>query len=328
VFNGQVTALQNGAQGATMFNTFADFLLGLPSRAGSVFQFWNPNSVWSKTYALYAQDTWQISRQLTLNIGLRWEAYPFATRDHGGVSRFDPADGNIYFGGVGSVPVNTGASTGPGEFLPRLGLAYRLNEKTVIRSGYGMSADPRPYIDFRSAYPVSAAWEMPAAKDATGKDNAYLPVTTLRQGLVGRPALDLGNGVMRLPANTGTTTWPKDVRRKYIQSWNLTIERELPGGFMATAGYVGTRAVGVMGFMAANWGVPGGGNAGRVLAKFGLKADVNMIQPFKTATYDALQTQLTRRWKSSQFGMVYTFSKALNYNDNDGGPRIQYPAEW
>jgi hypothetical protein len=133
---------------------------------------------------------------------------------------------------------------------------------------------------------------------------------------------------MRLPANTGTTTWPKDVRRTYIQSWNLTIERELPGGFMATAGYVGTRAVGVMGFMAANWGVPGGGNAGRVLAKFGLKADVNMIQPFKTATYDALQTQLTRRWKSSQFGMVYTFSKALNYNDNDGGPRIQYPAEW
>ncbi len=328
VFDGQATALQNGTAGANMYNSWAAFLLGLPSRAGSVFQFWNPNSVWMKTYAFYAQDTWQATRKLTLTLGLRWEDYPFPTRDHGGVSRFDPTDGNIYFGGVGSVPVDTGASTGPGLFLPRLGIAYRLDDKTVIRSGYGMSADPRPYIDFRSAYPVSAAWEMPAAKDATGKDNTYLPVTTLRQGLVGRPVLALGNGIMKLPSNTGTTTWPKDVMRKYIQSWNFMVERELPQGFMAQAGYVGTRATGAMGFMAANWGYPGLGNAGRILSKFGLTADVNIIEPFKTATYDALQTQLTRKWKASQLGIVYTFSKALNYQDNDGGPRIQYPGAW
>jgi outer membrane receptor protein involved in Fe transport len=102
-------------------------------------QFVNPDSVYMHAYSLYAQHQSQVSRKLTVNFGLRWGWYPFPTRDHGGVSRFDPADGNIYIGGHGNVPVDTGAISRPGE-SPRFGIAYRLTEKTIIRSGFGLSA--------------------------------------------------------------------------------------------------------------------------------------------------------------------------------------------
>jgi hypothetical protein len=83
-----------------------------------------------------------------------------------------------------------------------------------------------------------------------------------------------------------------------------------------------------MGFININAGPPGTGNSGRPLfAPFGIFANVNSIQPYGTTTYDALQATVTRRWAGSQFGTSYTWSKAINYADNDGGPRIQDPSQ-
>ncbi|MEP7339715.1 MAG: hypothetical protein ABI977_18400, partial [Acidobacteriota bacterium] len=69
------------------------------------------------------------------------------------------------------------------------------------------------------------------------------------------------------------------------------------------------------------------GNAGRALARFGLTADINEILPYQTATYDAFQATLNRRLASSIFGVAYTWSKAINFADNDANPRIQYYPE-
>jgi hypothetical protein len=83
-----------------------------------------------------------------------------------------------------------------------------------------------------------------------------------------------------------------------------------------------------MGFNNINAGPPGTGNAGRPLAvKFGLVADINSIQPYGDLTYDSLQALVTRRWASSLFGAAYTWSKTMNYADNDQGPRIQFLPE-
>lgn len=324
VFNGNVTRRQNDAISTAesqQLHSWADFLLGLPTSAGKVDQLRNPNAVYMQSYALYARDHWRINRKITLSYGLRWERYPFPTKDNTGINRFDPTDGNIYTGGLDNVPRDTGASSGPGQFLPRIGIAYQWNDKTVIRGGYGQSADPRPFIDFRNAYPIVNAWSMP-----TINNNNFIPVTTFRQGLINNtPVVNINQGILRLPANTGTTTYPETAMRKEIHSWNFIIQRELPWNFVAELGYVGTRAVGQMGFININASAPGAGNTGRPLAVlFGYTSDINQIQPYGTATYDALQSQLTRRWRGSILGFVYTWSKAINYADNDANPRIQY----
>jgi hypothetical protein len=330
-FSGNATRLQGNASSiaeSQLFHSWADFLLGMPTAAGKVDQLRNPNSVWWKQYALYARDHWQIGRRATLTYGLRWERFPVPRKDNTGINRFDPDSGLVFTGGLSGIPFDSGADSGAGLFLPRVGIAFRLNDKTVIRGGYGQSADPRPFQDVRNAYPIANIWSMTTIK-FNGADNSFIPVTTLRQGLINTSTPpDVNVGVIPLPANTGTTTFPKTPMRDRIHSFNFFIERELPSKFTAQVGYVGTRAVNQMGFININAGPPDTGNDGRPLfVKFKLTADINSIQPYGTTTYDALQALLTRRFGNSVFGTAYTWSKAINFADNDGGPRIQYLPE-
>jgi hypothetical protein len=330
-FSGNATRQQGNAASIAenqQFHSWADFLLGMPTAAGKVDQLRNPNSVWWKQYALYARDHWQIGRRMTLTYGLRWERFPVPRKDTTGINRFDPDTGQVCTGGLSGVPFNSGAESGSGLFLPRVGIAFRLNDKTVIRGGYGQSADPRPFQDVRNAYPIANIWSMPVII-FNGTNNAFIPVTTLRKGLINTSTPpDINNGILALPANTGTTTFPKEPMRDRIHSFNFFIERELPWKFTTQVGYVGTRAVNQMGFININAGPPGTGVNGRPLfIKFGLQADINSIQPYGTTTYDSLQALVTRRWGNSIFGTAYTWSKTINYADNDGGPRIQYLPE-
>jgi len=347
VFNGTPTALeacnaantganvcaQPGASttvaGANAFNAWASFLLGQPSQAGKADQLRNPNSVWWQQYALYARDHWQIGRRLTLTYGMRWERFPIPRKDHTGINRFDPATGQVITGGLSGLPFDGGATSGSGLFLPRIGIAFRYNDKTVFRGGYGQSSDPRPFQDVRNAFPIVNIWSMPSVSfNGLSGTSGFIPVTTLRQGLINTStAPDLTQGSIPLPPNTGTTTFPKNPMRDRIHSFNFFVERQLPAKFVAQVGYVGTRANGQMGFVNINPSAPGTADAGRPLIGFGINADVVSIQPFADTTYDGLQSQLTRRWASSLLGVAYTWSKTLNFADNDGGPRIAYLPE-
>lgn len=335
-FNGLVTELQGdpNAPKDARFNSWAQFLLGLPTGAGKVDQLRNPNSLIMPSWSAYAQDTWQVTRNFTAMIGVRWELYVWPTRPNGlGVSRFDPTDGFVYNGGVGGTPRNTFASSGSGNFVPRLGLTYRFKEKTVLRAGYGQSVDPTSFINFRNSYPIVNAWQMPAII-FNGKQNTALPVTTLRQGLINSaPVPDLTAGKLPLPSNTGTTTYPKDQKRHVLHSWNLAVQRELKPWLTAQVAYVGTWVIQQPGFININAGAPGTGDRGRALFLNGLNllTDISSVQPYGDTTYNGLQAELRVRSGSAQAGAAYTFSKTINYFDNQGGngpgvggPAIQY----
>ncbi len=325
-FTGGLTVLNAaGAPGTNAFNGFADFLLGLPQGMGKDVQYINPAAVRMPGYGFYARDQWQVTRKLTVNYGARFERYPFATRDHRGGERYDAVTDKVLIGGVGSTPRDTGVDVGLGQIAPRLGIAYRANDRTVFRAGYGISVDPDSFRRMRDSYPATISSQFSGA-------STFQAAGTLRTGIPAVQGPSLNQGVIDLPLAVGTTTFPETFNRGYIQSFNFTIQRDIGAGFNLQAGYVGTRAIRQTALVNINTADAGGGNAGRALAlKFpGRIGNITMYTPFNTSNYNSLQTQLRRQLAGGgMFGLSYTWSKALSYADNnDSGLSWNLPQHW
>lgn len=357
-FNGSPTAA-NPSSPSNPFNSFAQFLFGLPTRAGKAVLLHNPVALRWKQYSWYAQDQWQVIPKLTLTLGLRWEYYPFGYGDNGlGLPVFNPADGNVYIGGSGDVPMNSGVDAGKGMFLPRVGFAYRATPKTVIRAGYGISADPNNYHFLRNAYPSTIT------SDPAGGGSRQTPIISLTgTNAVGNlaslpvglaplivPLPDISTGVIALPNGAGDRTWVRDFRRGYIQSFNFTVQQEL-AGVSIEAGYVGSRAVRPLANVNLNssqicpisafpdpvnhpWNAANcvADGYGRILNVNGHSwGGIGAMMPFGRNWYDSLQTKVSRRFKGgTQVGLAYTFSKSLNYTENEdlSGLFEHFPAYW
>ena len=91
----------------------------------------------------YGQDTWRVTRNLTLNLGLRWELYfPEAVNGPGNGALMNLTDGYLHVAGIGGIPSDMGwGIDNEKQFAPRIGVTYQLDPKTVIRAGYGRSFD-------------------------------------------------------------------------------------------------------------------------------------------------------------------------------------------
>src|SRR5262249_17354119 len=148
----------------------------------------------------------------------------------------------------------------------------------------------------------------------------------LADGLPAISTPDPGNGVLDIPGTFAVTTTPKDFNRGYIQSWNFTMQKQLPGNFTAQAGYVATRSTRQIGYLDVNSGqVIGAGNAGRPLqAKYGRAAATTLVTPLGTTQYNSLQATVQRRFSGGfQFEGNYTWSKVMGYAINsDSGPNF------
>ncbi|MCM3870485.1 MAG: TonB-dependent receptor [Pyrinomonadaceae bacterium] len=324
-FGGAVTAL-NGGPAASRVNAVAQYLLGIADRSGKVIQNSNPNALRWHTWSAYVRDSWQVNPNLTLNFGARWEHYPFPTTDHGGVKLFNPATGNVLIGGNGSTPIDLGVDVGWGQIVPRFGLAYRWGDKTVIRAGYGMSTDSNNWRFFRNNWPLVSNADLQGASAFVPSSSLHPVTLTPYPGLgVGIPAAvvpNLSSGNVPLPNNTGIggATIPFDFNRGYTHSYNLTVQRELPWGFVGEAAYVGNRAIRFLTNENINAAPVGGGNPGRPLfVQFGKNwGDVGCLCPDTNSYYDALQAKLNRRLTEGfSMGVAYTFSKAINSIDNE-----------
>ncbi len=346
-FNGFVT----GLQGTTpdWANSWADFLLGLSSGTGKARELFNPTALRWSQWAWYVRDQWQATSKLTVDLGLRWEYYPFGYSDNGkGLRLLNLQTGNVALGGYGSTPVGDGMDAGNGQFLPRVGLAYRLTPSTVLRGGYGMSADAYSWHVLRNAYPAvildtngpvtgSSADYVPAASltglNGTGLGGGAYAVPT---GIVLQPLPDLSSGLTPLPQTVGTTTFANPYKRGYINSFNFTVEHEFTKDLVFQTGYVGTYAVRAPVNINANASLPGTGSAGGLLSQaytqLGLctpcnyTGGINEILPFQNTRYDSLQTKVTYHIAGgSSAGFAWTWSKAIDYADNEDLGSVAFP---
>lgn len=315
-FTGGITAL-NGGPAPNQFNTYAAYLLGLPQIVGKSVQVFDPSDPRERQYGMYFRDRWQATRNLTLTLGLRWEYFPLTTRGpRRGIERYDFDTDKVLVGGYGSVPHNAGIATSKRLFAPRLGMAYRMGSAGVLRAGYGISYEPYPLAaSFLFPYPVMVSQDFNGA-------NTFVPYSPIERGIPAIATPDLSTGVVPLPLTATTQTLRAGkFTRGYIQSFNLTLERQLRWGFVGSAGYVGTRTIHQMASLNVNAAEPGGGQAGRPLsARFGRRVDLTVIQPFQTGTYDSLQARLDRRFEHGlSTKIAYTFGKAINWTDDSAG---------
>lgn len=297
------------------FNAQAAFLLGMPYQVSKSLQ-WSKMTGFAYQLGFYFRDNWQVTRKLTLNLGVRYELYPMMTRSgYGGIEQWDQNTNMVLLGGRGDNPKDLGIKTSKKMFAPRIGFAYRINEDTVIRSGYGLTYNPMPFTrPLRGFYPLTVA------QDFVGS-NTYVPFGTTEAGIPAFTGPDLSQPAIPLPPTAQMRTIAGDeVTRGYVQSWNFFIERRLPGAFLLSAGYVGTNTIRSFVDWDVNAASPGGGNSGRPFsAQFGRTATTWYWNGMANTNYNALQLALNHNIGAGlTMKVAYTWSKAFNMADDDG----------
>jgi hypothetical protein len=324
---GNGTTGLNGGPSLTQFNAYGGFLLGLPSNMAKSLQY-EKMSAFNLQLGLYVRDTWQISPKLTMNLGLRWEKYPMQTRGgRGGIELWDPDTNIVSLGGAGGNPKDLGISTSSKMFAPRIGLAYKITDKMVIRSGYGITYNPMPLArPLRGFFPLTIAQEFPSA-------NGFSFVRPIEAGIPEFSGPDPNEGEVELPATAlNRSISGNELNRGYVQSWNLIVESELPGKFIGSVGYVGTATVRSFGDLNINYSTPGGGTAGRLFyGAYGRTADTLAWNGGFSTNYHGLQTTINRRAADGlTIKGAYTFSAAINQTDDDGWAGVSWndPAQF
>ena len=355
-FSGAITQLKGGPSN-NQYNSWADFLLGLGYNMDKDYVYLNPGTTRESEFAAYARDNWQVTKKLSINYGVRWEYYPIPTVSHFGSANFNWTLDTAYLGGVGGVPSSAYMTTGPGQVEPRLGIAYRLTEKTVIRTGYGMASDPYALNYMAWIYPAIISEQYAGGNSytpggylgpSTGPSGTWVGPTAPAGGLVsGIPAItfpSLSQGSYVLPFNLGTYGYPNKYNRGYEEAWNIFIQHEFAHNLNAQIGYIGNHMVRAGEFINMNAGYPGGGNAGTPVdaacqvapvpsycnftAANPLGGNANSMTingPYSGGNYNALATQLNRRVAGSLLGTSFTWSKTIDNDDTEANTGVTWP---
>jgi hypothetical protein len=322
-FNGGPTQLRGG-QGGNFYNTFASFLLGLPSEAGRLKLNVAPYTTRSWQYSFYVRDQWQVGPKVTLSFGTRYEYFPIPTRADRGLERYNLETNMMEIGGLGDVPQDLGIKMQKNLFAPRVGATYRITESAVLRGGFGITNDPYSLSrSMRTNHPILLnLYDEP--------EHSFTWVRPIEEGIPIISDPDLGSGLIPVPGNVTVVTLPDEFKRGRIWSWNAAFEKELMWSLVGEVAYIGTRQIDQLGQREQNWSPIGGGSAGRQLfQKFGRTAATILIAPIGNTHYNALQTRISRRFRDGfSFNVNYTLSKAVGLagaSNSDQAPRVRIP---
>ena len=224
----------------------ATFLLGLPT--GGQLSLDPSLAASQKSHGLYIQDDWKALRNLTINLGMRWDYATPWTERYNQLGFFDPAftdpltgrKGLLRFTGVNGAPRE---QTNPNRtnVAPRIGLAWQFQKNMVMRAGYGMFYFPGSggvgagASDLGSGFltQTSVFLGPPVAAPNTPPVGASLG-NAFQAGFFFPPSASVGSGI---------TTAFRDWATPLNQQWNFNLQRTLPKGLLLEAAYVGNRGM-------------------------------------------------------------------------------------
>lgn len=309
-FSGAATTL-NGGPGANNYNQVADFILGFPSSETASQQIEQPfYTLRTWNFAIYARDQWQVNRKLTVNYGLRWEKYPIPRETSKGFNDYNPSTNTVTECGVGGQPINCGVTDSNLLFAPSIGIAYRLTDTFVARAGFSISPQQN------NAVAQSGVLAFPDELNASfSGPNSYTPVGSISNGIPTLTLPALVSGQLTPPAGTGNLfVEPRHFVRGYVESYNVSLQKEFFRGWTVQAGWVGTHLVHGITMYNLNYGQLGGGTASEPQAKYGITGGVTFVDPIASDVYESLQMRLVKRFSHGfQSQIAYTYSHDIGF---------------
>ena len=297
-FNGTYTGISLG-----------DFLLGSPSNATLSTQL--VGAMRFRNYMFYAQDDWKVTPKLTVNIGLRYEFTTPWWEKHNNMNTLvlnpGPNFGAIQTAGYCGSSLSCRGLTDLNwlNFAPRLGFAYRLEHKTVIRGAVGtfyggqgaLGANGREINNWPFSYSVATA------------GTSTTPALVLSQGFP--PGITKVSSMP--PANSTWDVWAKYFPEPTIYQWNLTVERELVQGLALTAAYVGSSSSYLSG--SYNWNGAPPGPAATIVSRRPIPQwnTITLQTPYGHASYNGMNVQVEKRFAAGlNFTAGFTWSHTID----------------
>ena len=246
-FNTNPTSNQGAPKGTSQGGLgIATFMLGEPTQFGRYVSTSTNAKEFQKRTFFYAQDTWRATHALTLNLGLRYELYfPETVNAAGNGSLMNLTDGYMHVAGIGGIGSNLGWGLSYAKaFAPRIGAAYQLNDKTVIRAGYGRSFDTGV---FGSIFGHVVTQNLPVlanqSVNPTGGATSYAFALSAGPPAPTFPTVP-SNGLLPAEAYTGGVNpkiRPNPLRFPTIDAWNAALQRALSPSLTLTIAYVGNK---------------------------------------------------------------------------------------
>jgi hypothetical protein len=321
-------------------NALASFLLGYVRSFQQGYGEWKDTTI--TTVSMYVQDDYHVSRRLTLNLGLRWDPYlPWRENEnrtelfslsnyYAGVRSqvYTNAPAGLLFPGDPSVP-SAGLNANYHYFAPRFGFAYDVagDGKTSIRGGFGMFYDsvPANTMSNRMVDLTPFSPQINLTQPQGTFSNPYLGITNPFPGQWPPPKNSAFPGPV-LAVTYDTSNNFKGVS-PLLYTWNLMIERQLPSGWLARGGYVGSHGTHMMESIELNPSVyiPGsslGADARRILPGY---SNVTQVSYDINSSFNSLQLTGERTYRGGLTVLAnYTWSKSID--DLPGTQAIAGPA--
>jgi hypothetical protein len=311
-FNREFTAIP--ANRAATGDGLAEFMLGMA--AGGTIGNENGEDMWANTLAMFVQDDWKISKNLTLNLGMRYDIFYAATFTNPTVSRFIPdlsnTGANARLQQVRVDKGGCGCRNDFNNFAPRLGLAWKLKDKTVVRAGAGV------------IYAQPDSIQVGARATNQAPDFVEIGFATLDR-IAPRLTLSGGFPTVQLPATSvpGPALVSIDIPQEFLptqysQQWFLDVQHQLPFDTLLTLGYNGNATRQMLAGVDFNlpFNIAPGPTpvASRRLWPF--YNSVTRQLPLGVLSYNAMTVKVEKRFsKGLTFLSAYTWSKTLDNVD-------------
>ncbi len=275
-------------------NAVADLLLGLPTLTlRTIID--NPMALRASAWNAYFQDDWRVTARLTLNLGLRYELNRPPADAENRFTFFDPATRALVRAGSAGYP-RSGFRGDHNNFAPRAGLSWSAG-KSVLHAGYGV------FYDLAILEANSGLYYNPPYFELS----LFFP--SAQRLLTLRDPFPTGGGIT--PAPSLQSIQP-DFRTGYVQQWNVSVERELPGRLAGRLAYVGSKGTKLLRRRDLNQPPPGAGNpnARRPIPAF---SSISLAESAASSIYHSGQLSVERRFRPGVvFSAAYTWAKSLD----------------